>query len=57
MKAREKVMISLITSAIESTINPASEQPKKVINAVEKSARKLAHKLTRAEKKEAKREL
>jgi hypothetical protein len=52
MKAREKVMITTITGAIESSISPASEQPKNVIKAVEKSARKLAHKLIRTQRQE-----
>ena len=51
MKASEKVLITDITSAIELTISPASEQPKEVIEAVEKSAKKLAHKLSKDRKK------
>ncbi|GAB2583807.1 hypothetical protein [Spirosoma areae] len=50
MKASEKVMITDITSAIELTMNPAGEQPKKVIEAIEKSAKKLAHKLIKEQK-------
>lgn len=50
MKANEKVMITDITSAIEGTMSPAGEQPKKVIEAIEKSAKKLAHKLIKEQK-------
>ena len=41
MKAEEKVMITDITSAIELTVSPAWQQPKRVIEAIEKSAQKL----------------
>lgn len=54
MKAQEKVMITDITSAIELTVKPANEQPKKVINTIEKAAKKLAHKLTKELKAEQK---
>lgn len=54
MKAKEKVMITSITSAIELTVKPAWEQPKKVINMIEKSARRLARKLTKDVKSEKK---
>ncbi|MBO0930300.1 hypothetical protein [Fibrella aquatilis] len=54
MMAKEKVMITEITHAIEQTISPAWNQPKKVIKAIEKSAQKLAHKLSRTIKKEGK---
>lgn len=54
MKVKEKVLITDITSAIESIIKPAWEQPRSVIKAVEKSARKLAHKLIRTEKQDRK---
>lgn len=54
MKAKEKVMITQITHAIEQTIHPAGERPKKVINTIEKAARKLAHKLIKTSRKEQK---
>lgn len=54
MKAQEKVMITQITYAIEQTTRLAVEHPKEIINAIEKSARKLAHKLVRTIKKEQK---
>ena len=54
MKAREMVMITTITNAVELTISPAGKQPKSVIKAVERSAKKLAHKLIRTQKQEKK---
>lgn len=47
-------MITTITRAIELSLSPATEQPKNSIKAVEKSARKLAHKLIRIQKREQK---
>lgn len=54
MKAREKVFITTITSAVETTISPALQQSTKAIKTIERSAKKLAHKLNKGIKSKKK---
>lgn len=54
MKAQEKVMITSITSAVEVVLHPALAQSGKVIKTIERSAKKLAHKLLKDSKSDKK---
>lgn len=51
MKDQRKAMVTEITSAIESVINPTGEQPKKAAKAVASIASQIAGRVTKSDER------